>query len=169
MLIRILFVFFCTLTCLSCNKKKYQTKVVELEENTDPFRLIGMRVTSLDSILQGKDRNADIVFLYNFYDCGSCVDSGYQLVKRIDEFYKRKYVPIISSMGSPTLYQSRNQYFDFVYSDTNDLIRKELKYVQTPIMIRVDSNRIVLDYLFPNVSDENEYARFLSSLKMNGS
>lgn len=166
MLIRILVVLFCTLTCLSCNNKKSQTIMLLSEENTDPFRLKGMYVTSLDSILQGKDRNADIVFLYNFYDCGSCVDSGFQLVKRIDEFYKNKSVPIISSMGSPTLYQSRNQYFKFVYSDINDLIRKELKYVQTPIMIRVDSNRIILDYLFPNVSDENEYARFLSSLNM---
>ena len=77
------------------------------------------------------------------------------MVKQIDKFYKRKSVPIISSMGSPTLYQLRNQYFEFVYSDTNDLIRKELKYVQTPIMIRVDSNRMILDYLFPNVSDKN--------------
>ena len=164
MVIRILFVLFCILTCFSCNKKKSQTIVLEPEENTDPFRLKGMHVTSLDSILQGKDRNADIIFLYNFYDCGSCVDSGFQLVKRIDEFYKRKSVPIISSMGSPTLYQARNQYFEFVYSDTNDLIRKELKYVQTPIMIRVDSNRMILDYLFPNDSDENEYVRFLSSI-----
>lgn len=166
MVIRIIIVLFCILTCLSCNKRKSQTIVLVPEEKIDPFRLKGMRVTSLDSILQGKDRNADIVFLYNFYDCGSCVDSGFQLVKRIDDFYKNKSVPIISSMGSPTLYQSRNQYFEYVYSDTNDLIRKELKYVQTPIMIKVDSNRIILDYLFPNVSDENEYARFLSSLKI---
>ena len=80
MVIRILFVLFCILTCFSCNKKKSQTIVLEPEENTDPFRLKGMHVTSLDSILQGKDRNADIIFLYNFYDCGSCVDSGFQLI-----------------------------------------------------------------------------------------
>lgn len=168
MIIRVLILLLCALTCFSCNEKKSQKIVLETDKNTDPFRLKGMRVTSLDSILQDNDKNADIVFLYNFYDCGSCIDSGFQLVKQIDKFYKRKSVPIISSMGSPTLYQLRNQYFEFVYSDTNDLIRKELKYVQTPIMIRVDSNRMILDYLFPNVSDKNEYAHFLSSLKIVG-
>lgn len=167
MIIRVLILLFCALTCFSCDSKKSRTILVEQEQkDTDPFKLKGMRITSLDSILQGMDKNAEMILLYNFYDCESCVDSGFQLVKRLDEFYKRKSVPIISSMGSPTPYQSRNQYFEYVYSDTNDLIRKELKYVQTPIMIRVDSNRVILDYLFPNVSDDNEYVRFFSLSKI---
>ena len=69
-------------------------------------------------------------------------------------------------MGSPSLYQSRNEYFDFIYLDNDDLIRKELKYVQTPIILRLDSNRVILDYFFPNVSDEEEYKRFFTPLGM---
>lgn len=138
----------------------------QMMEETDAFRLKGKRITSLNSILQGEDKSAHVVFLYNFYDCESCIDSGFQLVKRMDEFHKRKFAPIISSMGSPMMYQSRNQYLEFVYSDNNDLIRKELKYVQTPIMLRLDSNRVILDYIFPNVSDEKECTRFLAPLGM---
>lgn len=165
MKIKVAIFLFGALVCFSCQKKKKQkVKMEQIVEETDAFRLKGKRITSLNSVLQGEDKSAHVVFLYNFYDCGSCIDSGFQLVKRMDEFHKRKFVPIISSMGNPTLYQSRNQYFEFVYSDKNDLIRKELKYVQTPIMLRLDSNRVILDYLFPNVSDEKEYTRFLDPL-----
>lgn len=51
----------------------------------DAFRLRGKCITSLDSLLKGKDKSANVVFLFNFYDCGSCIDSGFQLVKRMDE------------------------------------------------------------------------------------
>ena len=65
-------------------------------------------------------------------------------------------------MGSPSHAQIRNEYVEYVYNDVNDLIRKELKYIQTPIVISLDKNNVILDYIFPNVSDEDEYNRFLS-------
>ena len=128
----------------------------------DAFGLKGKRITSLDSLLLGDDKKASVFFLYNYYDCNSCIDSGYQLVKRIDRYFGRKYVPVISSMGSPSHAQIRNEYVEYVYNDVNDLIRKELKYIQTPIVISLDKNNVILDYIFPNVSDEDEYNRFLS-------
>lgn len=167
MRIRVVILILCILGCFSCHRKKPQSVIIEqVTKNTDAFRLKGKCVTSLDSILQGEDKKANVIFLFNFYDCGSCIDSGFQLVKRMDEFNKRKFAPIISSMGSPSLYQSHNEYFEFIYLDNNDLIRKELKYVQTPIILRLDSNRVILDYFFPNVSDEEEYKRFFTSLGM---
>lgn len=166
MIIRFLIFVFCILSCSSCHRKRVLPVMTEFETKNmdDAFRLRGKCVTSMDSLLRGKDKSANVVFLFNFYDCGSCIDSGFQLVKRMDELYERKFVPIISSMGSPALYQSRNQYFEYIYSDNNDLIRKELKYVQTPVFLRLDSNRVILDYFFPNISDEEEYVRFFSPL-----
>lgn len=132
----------------------------QANEHADVFHLLGKRVQTLDSILQEDDKKANIVFLFNFYDCGSCVDSGFQMVDRIDKFYQRKSVPVISSMGSPVQDQVRNQYREYIYSDKNDLIRKELKYVQTPILIKFNEKKEITDYIFPNLSDEQECGRF---------
>lgn len=145
----------------SCNhKKKEPLEHMQDTAQIDVLHLLGKQINSLDSILINKDKQATIIFLYNFYDCGSCIDSGYQMVKRIDKFYQHKSVPIISSMGNPTQYQISNQYHEYVYSDNKDLVRKELKYLHTPILIKLDNERKILDYIFPNVSDELEYKRF---------
>lgn len=131
----------------------------------DAFHLLGKHVNSLDTILSEEDKSLKLVFLFNYYDCESCIDSGFQMVKRIDDYYGDKTVAVVSTMGSPTFYQTRNQYYEYVYSDDKDLIRKELKYVQTPILFCVDEKRIILDYIFPSVSDEDEYMRFTDLVK----
>ncbi len=65
MIIRVLILLFCALTCFSCDSKKSRTILVEQEQkDTDPFKLKGMRITSLDSILQGMDKNAEMILLY---------------------------------------------------------------------------------------------------------
>ena len=146
----------------SCSHKRQQSLNVQEQDTAwvDVFHLLGKHVYSLDSILQNEDKQANIIFLFNFYDCGSCIDSGFQLVKRIDKFYRRKSVPIISSMGNPTQFQIRNKYQEYIYSDNNDLIRKELKYMPTPILIQTNDEKKIINYIFPNVSDEQEYKRF---------
>lgn len=163
----LLFVSF--LICFSCHQRiseKPKSSPIErqLEEQTDVFHLLGKHVYSLDSILEGEDKKAELIFLFNFYDCGSCVDSGFQIVKRIDKFYGHKSVPVISSMGSPVQDQVRNQYQEYIYSDKNDLVRKELKYVQTPILIKINDRKEITNYIFPNLSDEQEYKRFFHSI-----
>ena len=50
-----------------------------------------------------------------------------------------------------------------IYLDSKDLIRKELKYIQTPIVILFDSANYVQDYIFPNVSDSGEITSFIKS------
>lgn len=51
-----------------------------------------------------------------------------------------------------------------IYADSKDLIRKELKYVPTPIMLLLDSSNCVEKYILPNVSDDKEVALFIESL-----
>ncbi|MBE6288166.1 MAG: hypothetical protein E7099_08300 [Mediterranea massiliensis] len=93
--------------------------------------------------------------------CGFCFSVG----EKIDAFYGVKKVPIISSLGSATQFQKRNEYYEYVYSDEADLLRQELKYVQTPILIKIDSLKTIVDYILPNVSEEWEYARFLRFMR----
>lgn len=59
---------------------------------------------SIDSIVT--NRTCRVVFLFNYYDCGSCIDSGFSITKKIDSLYSDNKVIIISTMGSP--YHSSN-------------------------------------------------------------
>ena len=85
------------------------------------------------------------------------------ITKRIDSLYGGQRVYIVSTMGDPLYYQKRNSYDYYVYLDSKDLIRKELKYIQTPIVILFDSANYVQDYIFPNVSDSGEITSFIKS------
>ena len=91
----------------------------------DIFNLRGKKISSLDSIITDRIRNYNVVFLFNYYDCSSCIDLGFTLTKKIDSLYNLKKVTIVSIMGSPSSYQRRNAYYEYIYSDSKDLIRKE--------------------------------------------
>lgn len=103
-------------------------------------------------------------FYLNYYDCGSCIDSGFSITKKIDSLYSDNKVIIISTMGSPSSFQQRNKYYEYIYIDSKDLIRKELKYVPTPIMLILDSSNCIKDYIFPNTSDDGEIVPFIKSV-----
>ena len=67
-------------------------------------------------------------------------------------------------MGNPTFYQKRNAYHEYVYSDSEDLIRKELKYVPTPILILLDSSNYIKDYILPGSSSNKETVSFIKEI-----
>lgn len=46
----------------------------------DVYNLIGKRVTSIDSIVSNK--TCRVIFLFNYYDCGSCIDLGFSITKK---------------------------------------------------------------------------------------
>ncbi len=167
-----IFFIFLSFSFSSCfhhgNQSRKDKKMNSDTSLVDAFHLLGKHIYSLDSVLSDEDKPLKLVFLFNYYDCASCIDSGFQLVKRIDRSHGDKMVAVISTMGSPTSYQTHNQYYEYVYSDNKDLIRKELKYVQTPILFLVNEEKKVLDYIFPNVSDEQEYVHFFDLLKKTG-
>ncbi len=153
------FILFILLFFLSCGVKKVEEKTNEAKEINDIYGLVGKRIVSIDSILS--DRRHEIIFLFNYYDCGSCIDSGFSITKRIDSFRGDRKVNIISIMGDPSPYQIRNQYYEYIYLDPKDLIRKEMKYIQTPIIFLLDSLNCVEDYIFPNVSNAAKVASFI--------
>ena len=153
--ILVILLFF--VTC--CANRQREESILSKEK--DSFKLLGKKVASVDSILPYQKNKT--VFLFNYYDCGSCVDAGFLITKRIDSLYGGQRVYIVSTMGDPLYYQKRNSYDYYVYLDSKDLIRKELKYIQTPIVILFDSANYVQDYIFPNVSDSGEITSFIKS------
>jgi len=78
-------------------------------------------------------------------------------VNLIDNSKKREYVKVIVSMfHEVTSTQKRNSYRGFIYKDKNDLIRKELRYIPTPVMIIVDNNCRIRDACIFEISQDKK-------------
>lgn len=143
------------------NEKNKPQREVNIQK--DEYDLIGRRITSIDSIVS--DRKYGVVFVFNYYDCGNCVDLGFSVTKEIDSLYHERKVAVISTVGSSSFYQKRNAYYEYVYADSKDLIRKELKYIPTPIMILMDSLNTIRNYILPGTSDKKEIISFIESVE----
>lgn len=97
----------------------------------------------------GKDKPA-VLFLFNYYDCGTCMEHGFQAVSQIDQATHDGFVKVVASMFTEISSTQRLfGYREYVYNDAKDLIRKELKYLPTPVLLIVDGDRRIRDvYMF---------------------
>lgn len=66
------------------------------------------------------------VFLFNYYDCQPCVTAGLRYARQLDSLLKRQAVKCFASMVDPAPYQAAAEYYDYIYFDADDKIRKEL-------------------------------------------
>lgn len=149
---------------LGCNHRKVTPNESDMPIE-DIFKLRGKKISSLDSIITDRIRNYNVVFLFNYYDCSSCIDLGFILTKKIDSLYNVKKVTVVSIMGNPSPYQRRNAYYEYIYSDSKDLIRKELKYAQTPVILLLDSSNYIKEYILPGLSTEKEINTFFHKIR----
>ena len=147
-----LFSFF---LCLFPKNKMVEQNISSLL-NQDVDRLKGRQILSLDSVV-GETEKCVIVYIFNYYDCETCIDKGFEIVNLIDNSKKREYVKVIVSMfHEVTSTQKRNSYRGFIYKDKNDLIRKELRYIPTPVMIIVDNNCRIRDACIFEISQDKK-------------
>ena len=153
-----LFSFFLCLfpNCNSNKKNKMVEQNISSLLNQDVDRLKGVQILSLDSVV-GETEKCVIVYIFNYYDCETCIDKGFEIVNLIDNSKKREYVKVIVSMfHEVTSTQKRNSYRGFIYKDKNDLIRKELRYIPTPVMIIVDNNSRIRDACIFEISQDKK-------------
>ncbi|QTE23545.1 hypothetical protein [Polaribacter cellanae] len=120
-----------------------------LEQQKKSIR--GKKIKSLSDILEDSLKTSNkTIFLYNGFDCGTCIDVGYEISKKIDSLNKSKKVYIISTSANIGRDQLKNSYIDYVYNDEKDLIRKELKFIYTPVFLRLDIEGSIKNVFFPN-------------------
>lgn len=112
-----------------------------------------------------KENNDKIILLYTGFDCSTCVKKAFELVKKIQDTYSRTNVFIIASNTNIGHDQLANQYYDFIYFDKNEEIRRYLKFIYTPVFLSVDNNFDIKDVYFPNVFDEVGKNDFLKNIK----
>lgn len=106
-----------------------------------------------------------VLFLYNGNDCDTCIDRGYEMVKKIDSTMNKQSVFIISTSTNIGRDQLKNSYKNFIYNDEHDIIRKELKYIYTPVLIYLNSNNKINEVFYPSYKrDLKKEKYFLESV-----
>lgn len=157
---------------VSCKyeKKNDELNVKKTAEKTNVIKqqqilnIKGKEIKSLTKVLgDSVTPERKVFFLYNGFDCDTCIDIGYEMAKKIDSINKGKLVYIISTSSNIGSDQAKNLYRNFVFNDEADLIRKELKYIYTPVLISLNKNSIVNNVFFPNYirnkKKENDFIR----------
>jgi len=134
--------------------------ILEEQINTIKNRKIQSLKNIFGDSIQTKNR---VIFLYNGYDCETCVDIGYEMLKKMDSISQTQMVYVISTSANIGRDQLKNNYTSYVYEDEKDLIRKELKFIYTPVFISFNSNNKIDNAFFPNYNrnkkKENDFIK----------
>jgi hypothetical protein len=134
----------------ACNHAiKQPEKFEKYKQSRDVDFLLGKTIKSIDSILSVKCKENYIVYIFNSNDCGSCVNEGFSLLKKLTVLYTNRVYAITPSLDNPAFLQKDYDYYEYIYRDNNDLIRRELKYIPTPVFLLLDSANKILNIHFP--------------------
>ena len=69
---------------------------------------------------------------------------------------------MVSSISNHSMYQKHNNYYNYIYYDDKDLIRRELKYIPTPVMILLDDKKKIIDVFSPKDTLEKSHKPLLN-------
>ena len=166
-LILIAFLSSSVFSFIGCQKqtdKKKEAQLIEanaeallIPRQSDTEWLEGKTLSSIDSII-GQREDKNIVYIFNFFDCQTCVKEGFLTVQRINDALGIDFVKVISSRSlEVTTAQRQYQYKGYIYMDERDRIRKELKYAPTPMLLILDNSNLIKDaFIFDSSSMNKE-------------
>lgn len=155
--------FLLLLICLACNNKptpvtfkselSIEGKLAEQANN-----IKNKKITAINEILGDTISVANqVILLYGGSDCYTCVEEGYNVIKTIDSIsHGLIKTNIISTSNYISSDQFRYNYKKYIFVDEHDIIRKELKYIYTPVILSFDLSTRVNVVHFPRKSDKNE-------------
>jgi hypothetical protein len=141
--------------------KKIETQHHILKEQSSMLK--NKKISSLKTVLGDSLTTTNhVVFLYNGFDCSTCIDIGYIMSKKMDSISKAQLVYVVSTSANIGRDQLKNDYQTYVYNDEKDLIRKDLKYIYTPVFLLLDSNNKISKVFYPNYNrDKNKENLFI--------
>lgn len=165
---RKILLFFVLFALYTCKSKPKELILVNEKLKSQKEYLLNKKITCLDKILGDFIISANhVIFLYNGFDCETCIDIGYRVSKTIDSLVQKQMVYIISTSANIGGNQLRNEYKNFVYNDEHDIIRRELRYIYTPVFILLDSMKKIDSMYYHNYNRnmKEENAFILNCLK----
>lgn len=105
------------LLCLFGCKRSTMNKSIEevqLKSNISDL-LVGKSIQSIGSIINDERENNYVILVFSFYDCETCVDAGFHIIKKIDSLSGERICYPVATMLNPSSYQQRNEYFVYIY------------------------------------------------------
>jgi hypothetical protein len=145
------------------NKYNSQTSIIKEQKRT----LENKKINSINKIITEPLKIADhIIFLYRRSDCSNCIKEGYQIIKKIDSIPGIQICTIASS-SKIERDQDRYNYQKPIYTDEHDIIRKELNFIYTPVLIRLNSDNKIKSLFYPGKENEKKERNFVNKLIAN--
>lgn len=118
--------------------------------------LKGKRLSSIDSVIDQR-QGKNLIFLFNYFDCQTCVKEGFVGVKQLNDSLGGDFVQVVSSRClEVTSAQRQYHYRGYIHMDEKDRIRKELKYAPTPMLLILDDSCRIEDAFIFDSSVRNE-------------
>lgn len=142
------------------------------QKNSNSFKdiLLHKKCLSISQILIDDsikiNNNDNIIYLYHGLDCYLCIKRGFEIASRIDSISHRQKVFIVGIATNIGQEQSSFRYYNYIYKDNSDLIRKELKYLPTPIMLLINSDKKIIDVVQPGNSSEEDVEDFIRKINL---
>ncbi|GHV58942.1 hypothetical protein FACS1894182_12260 [Bacteroidia bacterium] len=102
-----------------------------------------------------------VLLIYDEMDCDDCVKKGFNLIHRLDSLT----IPntFIITTSNPGRSQLLYDYPKYVFVDRQDLIRKDLKYVTTPVLLVLSEENQIRQVLFPGIATQREEEEFVDN------
>ena len=160
--------FVLLLFLFSCNQNRQKIieemiiasdeSVISTEEKMQD-RFINRQLESVNTILfDGKSLDdKKVLLVYTGFDCQSCVDKGFLVLKNLQSQNTGHKVYVVATNANLGRDQERNEFNDLVYNDMNELIRTELKFLYTPVILVLDTDNRIIHLDFPKThSNEKE-------------
>lgn len=157
-----LLLIFIVFSCKSRNDYNMEKNDTKLDKQK--VFLYGKSLKSAIKIMNDSiDISGHFLFLYNGFDCETCIKNGYRLAKAIDSLSMKQVVYVISTSANIGADQLKYDYLGYVYNDEHDLMRSELKYIYTPVFLFFDSLKKIENVYYPNynenIQDENIFVK----------
>ena len=102
-----------------------------------------------------------IIFLYNGFDCEDCINIGFNMINTINKSSNQRLVYVVASMTNIGNDQQKYSFYSYIQNDHDDIIRKELKFIPTPLFICLDTSCKIVNSYQPYVSDIKGQKRFI--------
>lgn len=127
-------------------------KVRLMIENT---KMASLQKVLGDTIaLEGQE---SIILVYTGYDCGSCIEQGFDIVKRVEKMADDTQVYVVASNTSILNDQHRYDYKKFIYRDSKDLVRKQLKFYYSPTILFMKEDLKPKHVFFPGLDEMKDF------------
>lgn len=125
-------------------------KVREMIKNTN--------MTSLQQVIGDTIKITDqtVFLIYTGYDCGNCIDEGFEIVKNIHDNLENVKVHIIASNTNILNDQHRYNYKQYIFHDSKDRVRKQLKFYYSPAILFMKDNLKPAEVFFPGLDNEKK-------------